>query len=83
MTLESYDKARDIVIKIRSLDTAIAELQNIMQSDTSKWILEVRENKSCSLNEINHYGLLPKFLELIISRHRAEREKLINELGNL
>lgn len=83
MTLEAYEKAQDIVKKIRSLDTAIAELQYIMQNDTSKWILEIRANKSCSLNEINHYGILPDVLKEILSRHLAEREKLIDELGKL
>lgn len=83
MTLENYEKAQNIVKKIRSLDTAIAELQYIMSSDTSKWILEIRANKSCSLNEINHYGILPEVLKEILSIHLAEREKLIDELGKL
>lgn len=83
MTLENYEKARDIVIKIRSLDTAIAELQYIMQNDTSKWVLKVRANKSCSPKEINHYGILPGFLKEILSIHLVEREKLIDELGKL
>lgn len=83
MTLEAYEKAQDIVSKIRSIDWEIAELQDIMQNDTSKWILEVRANRSCSLKEINHYGILPEILKEILPKHLAEREKLIDELGKL
>lgn len=83
MTLENYEKAQNIVGKIRSLDTDIANLKYIMSNDTSNWILEIRANKSRSLNEINHYGILPEVLKEILSRHLAEREKLIDELGKL
>lgn len=83
MTLESYEKARDIVIEIHSLDAAIAELQDIMRNDTSKWIMEVRASKSHSLRTINHYGILPDVLDTIYSKHLEKRAVLVDELAKL
>ena len=83
MTLESYEKARDIVIEIHSLDAAIAELKDIMRNDTSKWIMEVRASKSNSLRSINHYGILPDVLNTIYSKHLAKRDALVDELAKL
>ena len=83
MTLESYEKARDIVIKIQSLDNAISELKNIMRNDTSKWLLEVREGMSFSARSINHYGMLPEMLQAILSKHISERKRLVEELEKL
>lgn len=83
MTLESYEKARDIVIEIRSLDAAIAELKDIMRNDTSKWIMEVRASKTNSLRTINHYGILPDVLNTIYSKHLEKRAVLVDELAKL
>ena len=83
MTLESYEKARDIVIKIRILDSKISKLRDIMRNDTSEWLLEVRATPSCCLNEIDHYGMLPDMLEEILSKHLKERERLMDELAKL
>lgn len=83
MTLESYEKARDIVTKIRILDSKISKLKYIMQNDTSEWLLEVRAAPSCCLNEIDHYGLLPDMLEEILSKHLKEYERLKDELAKL
>ena len=83
MTLESYEKARDIVIEIHSLDTAIAELQDIMRNDTSKWRMEVRANNSHPLICINHCGILPDVLNSILSIHLDKRLALVDELAKL
>lgn len=83
MTLESFDKARDIVIEIDALDAAIADLKNIMKNDTSKWIMEVRANASHSLQSINHYGILPDVLNTILSIHLDKRQALMDELAKL
>ena len=83
MTLESYEKARDIVIEIHSLDVAIAELKDIMRNDTSKWIMEVRASKANSLRSINHYGVLPDVLNTIYSKHLEKRAVLVDELAKL
>lgn len=83
MTLEAYEKARDIVIQIKSLDTAIADLKDIMRNDTAHWCLEVRPNTSCPLRPVNHYGILPEILQTILSKHIEERKKLIDELAKL
>ena len=83
MTLESYEKARDIVIEIRSLDFAIAELKDIMRNDTSKWIMEVRASKTHPLKTINHYGILPDALDKILAKHLEKRKTLVDELAKL
>lgn len=83
MTLESFNKARDIVIKISALDAAIADLKDIMRNDTSEWIMEVRANKSHSLRSINHYGILPDVLNSILSVHLDKRQALMDELAKL
>lgn len=83
MTLESYNKARDIATKIDRLDEEIDELRNIMSHDTSRWILEVREGKSFSARQIDHYGMLPEMLQAILSKHISERKRLVDELEKL
>lgn len=83
MTLESYEKARDIVIEIHSLDVAIAELKDIMRNNTSKWIMEVRASKTCPLQTINHYGILPDVLDTIYSKHLEKRALLVDKLAKL
>ena len=83
MTLDSYEKARDIVTRIFRLDAEIAELKNIMSHDTSRWILEVREGASFSASRIRHYGMLPEMLQAILSKHISERKRLVEELEKL
>lgn len=83
MTLESYERAKYIVTKIRILDSKISELRNIMQNDTSEWLLEVRAAPSCCLNEIDHYGMLPEMLQAILSKHINQRKQLVDELEKL
>lgn len=83
MTLDSFEKARGIVNKIHVLDEEIAELQNIMNYNTSKWLLEVREGASFSAIRIRHYGMLPEMLQAILSKHISERKQLVEELGKL
>ena len=83
MTLDSFEKARDIATKIYRLDEEIAELRNIMSHDTSKWFLEVREGASFSGRRIRHYGMLPEMLQAILSKHISERKQLVEELEKL
>ena len=83
MPLDSYEKARDIVVKIQSLDNAISELKNITSHDTSKWIFQVREGMSFSARSIDHYGMLPEMLQAILSKHISERKQLVEELEKL
>ena len=83
MTLESFNKARDIMIEINALDAAIDDLRDIMQNDTSKWLMEVRSSKSNSLWSINHYGILPDILNSILSIHLDKRQALMDELAKL
>lgn len=83
MTIETYNKSREILIRLNILDEEIGKLDRIIQQDTSLWIMEIRESKSFSLNEINHLGMLPEFLQAILSKYIAERNKLQKEFNEL
>lgn len=83
MTIDDYRKARDLVIEIDALEGEIRGLRAIMDKDTSSWIMEVRSSPACSLNKINHYGLLPEFLQAVLSKHLAKLHELRKELDKL
>ena len=83
MTIETYEKAREIKARINLYDDEINKLKRIVRQDTSSWIIGIRESKCCSLNEINHFGMLPEFLQAILSKYIAERNKLQKEFDEL
>lgn len=83
MTIETYNKSCEILTRLKILDDEIDKLKRIVRQDTSLWIMEIRESKSCSLNEINHFCMLPEFLQAILSKYIAERNKLQKEFDEL
>lgn len=83
MTTEAYYTARDLMIKIHSLDAAIGSIETMTLNDMSGWVMEIRPNMSYPPESINHAGLLPKFLDLILAKLREEREELNRELEKL
>lgn len=83
MTIETFNKASDIMQKINRLDEELYDLKDIMRKDTSKWMMEVRFSGSQPLKSINHYGLLPKFLEEAYKCSCEERRRLVEELEKL
>lgn len=84
MTIEDYNTATDIIVKIQKLDNCIYDIKNIIQrSDTSEWLMEIRPNRLHSLNEINHKGLLPEFLNMALSKLHEERKDLMEKLEEL
>lgn len=83
MTLEKHNKSCEILTRLNILDEEIDRLKRIIKQDTTLWIMEIRESKSCSLNEINHCGMLPEFLEAILAKYIAERNKLQKEFDEL
>ena len=83
MTLETYEKAKDLIVEIKSLDNNIDELKDIIRNNTSSWRMEVRPSASSSLKYIHHYGLLPEFLNTILDKHLEHRDKLLKELDKL
>lgn len=83
MTIDDYKKAGDLVREIDTLKGEISDLREIMNSDTSSWVMEVRPNKTFSLRPINHHGLLPEFLQAVLSKHLARLHELENELDKL
>lgn len=84
MTLESYEKAKEIVREINSVDNEIKELQSLLGSvDLSKWRMEVRPSTTFSLRSINHCGMLPEFMRTILEKKLARYKELKKELEEL
>lgn len=83
MTLDDYTKARDLVINIEKLKDEIRDLRAIMDNNTSVWLMEVRESSAFSTRKINHCGLLPEFLQAVLSKQLAKLHELENELDKL
>ena len=83
MTLNDYEKARDLVTKIGVLKGEMSDLKTIIQNDTSSWMMEVMPSASFSSKKINHHGLLPEFLQAILSKYLAELHELEKELDKL
>lgn len=81
MTIEDYNTAADIIAKIQTLDDSIHVIENILQtSNVAEWLMEIRPNRLHSLNEIDHKGLLPEFLNIALSKLCEEREELNKKL---
>jgi hypothetical protein len=83
MTMTDFEKARELVIKIKQLEGKIFDLKILMKNDTSTWRMEIRSSTASSLNNINHYGMLPEFLQAVLSKHIEELHKLQSELDKL
>lgn len=83
MTREEYSRASAIINKLDVLHDNINELTRLMHNDTAKWQMEVRPCASFSPHLLNHYGMLPEFLEAIYSKTIAEYEALKRELEQI
>jgi len=83
MKMDDYNKARDLVIEIEKIQGEIYDLKDIIRYDTSRWLMEVRPNSVQLLKKVNHYGLLPEFLQAVLSKHLEELHKLQSELDKL
>ena len=83
MTIDDYKKAGALVREIGALKDEIRELREIMNADTSSWMMEVRPSESFCLRKINHHGLLPEFLQAALSKQHAKLHELEKELDKL
>lgn len=84
MTLESYEKAKIIVGQINSMKNEISDLRYLLDScDLSQWRMEVRPSDSFPIRDIDHCGMLPEFIQMILEKklmEYSELEKKIEEL---
>lgn len=86
MTIDDYNKARDLVIKIAVIQGKIYDLKEIIRNNTDwsdDWLMEVRPNTAHPSKKVDHYGLLPEFLQAVLSKHLEELHKLQSELDEL
>lgn len=83
MTIDDYNKARGLVAQIEKIQNEIYDLKDIISKDTSDWLMEVRSNTYQPLKKVNHCGLLPEFLQAVLSKQQAKLHELENELDKL
>lgn len=84
MTKETYETATKLMAKISALNDSIRDIEYALESNyTEHWLMEIREAKTCPLNEVDHKGLLPEFLKMILAKLYEERAELEKELEEL
>jgi len=84
MTKETYNIATELIAKISTLNDSIRDVKYALATNnTEHWLMEIREAKTHSLNEIDHRGLLPEFLKMILAKLYEERAELEKELEEL
>lgn len=85
MTAENYNKAKDIVLKMDALDNKIKQLQKILDCDydVSWWRIDVRRSSTYPSENIEHYGLLREFLQMIQKENIKRYEALQEEFKEL
>ena len=83
MTIETHNKSCEILTRLNILDKEIDELKRITKQDTTLWLMEIRELETFPLKKINHFGMLPEFLEAILAKCIDERNKLQKEFDEL
>jgi hypothetical protein len=84
MTIEEYNTATDIIAKLQTLDNSIYGLKRILhRNDIAEWLMEIRPNATHSLNTIDHKGLLPGFLNTVLSKLCEERAELAKKLEEI
>lgn len=84
MTLENYEKAREIVSEMKSVNSEIIELQAILNSkNLSTWRMEIRPSTTYSLRPIDHCWMLPSFIQSILEKKLEKYDELKKELEKL
>lgn len=84
MTIEEYNVASGYIEKLQILENRIHDIKNIIQtSNTAEWLMEIRPSKSHTLKVIDHKGLLPEFLNMILSKWLEEYEELKKALEEI
>lgn len=83
MTIDDYNKARDLIEQIERTQNEIYDLKDIIRNDTSYWLMEVRPNTSHQYKRVNHCGLLPEFLQVALAKNLEKLHKLESELEKL
>lgn len=83
MTIEAYNAATNIMKKMQTLNDSIESIEGLTLKDTTEWLMEIRPNNSHPLMTIDHKGLLPEFLDVVLAKLREERAELNRELDKL
>lgn len=84
MTIEEYNVASGYIEKLQTLENSIYDIKNILQtSDTAKWLMEIRPSNCHPSRVIDHKGLLPEILNMVLSKQIEEHEKLKKALEEI
>lgn len=84
MTFEQFKKAEAIINQIDTLQSAIDQLQAILDyDDLNEWRVEVRRNASSVPWLIDAYGHLEDFLTTLLINHQTQKELLEKELEEI
>lgn len=83
MTMETFEKAKEIIAEIEKEKCDIVRLETLIKCDIGEWEMIVRADSSSFGYPINHLGLLPELLEIIYKKHLETLESLKKELAEL
>lgn len=84
MTLESFRRAEEIVKEIEDIDREIGKVQKLLNNVNVGWDMRVySDSVPANFYDVEHHGLLPKFLEEIADVQHAKRDKLLAKLAML
>lgn len=83
MTLEQFLVGKTIVEDIERQNDKIQYLEEILNNDTTNWIMEIRRNRSYIPYTIDHRGLLRSFLETMLEAERKALKEMEEELKAL
>ena len=84
MEMEKFTQAEKTVCKIRSLDNTIRSLEELVGGDTSAYGMQITSpTEFRSVVTVEHCGLLPEFLRMILEKRKEERAELEKELADI
>lgn len=84
MTIELLEKAKELKFELDRVSSEISFLQNCLTDERLKYyIVEIRESPSFSSNRLDHHGMLPDFIEIILNKRIADRDALLKKFEEL
>lgn len=84
MEMEKFTQAEKTVYRIRSLDNTIRSLEELVSGDTSAYGMQITPpTEFRSVVTVEHCGLLPEFLRMILEKRKEERAELEKELADI
>lgn len=84
MTIELLERAKDLKCELDGVNAEISFLQSCLKDERLKYYkVEIREGTAYSGSKLDHHGLLPEFLKMILDTRLKFRDMLIKEFEEL